>query len=76
MTDNELITRALTMWINHIQTGDVCMSTKDVVQAGKPGKARMLHSDQQEFVIRLEELRASTLRKDMKFFTNILSLTR
>lgn len=56
MEDKELLYRSLIMWRNYIQTGDVNLSTQDLVNCGDTKDVRMLNIDQQEFVIRLEEL--------------------
>ena len=56
MNDKEIKYRSILMWRNYIQTGDIHWSSQDAVNIGKPEKAKMLSSDQQEFVIRLEEL--------------------
>ena len=56
MSNKEVARRALLLWRNLIQTGDVTLSTQDAINAGQADKCRMLNSDQQEFVIRLEEL--------------------
>ncbi len=56
LTDNELIKFALISWRNNIQTGDHGLSLNDVLERGEREKIRMLNSDQQEFIIRLEEL--------------------
>ncbi len=56
MDDKELIFYALRMWKNHIQTGDVTMSSADAIMTGKPDLCRMLTQEQQDFVIRLEGL--------------------
>jgi hypothetical protein len=56
MTNRQIIRDSLTMWRNHIQTGNVVTSVRDVVNMGEPEKVRMLSREQQEFVIRIEEL--------------------
>jgi hypothetical protein len=57
-TDKQLTRHALLMWRNYIQTGDVVLSTADAINSGQQNKCRQLNSDQQEFVLRLEELAA------------------
>ena len=56
MDDKEIVFYSLRMWKNYIQTGDVNMSSDDAINRGCKDSIRMLNSDQQEFVIRLEEL--------------------
>ena len=56
MDDKEVVFYALRMWKNHIQTGDVNMSSDDAIKMGKPHLCRMITQEQQDFVIRLEEL--------------------
>ena len=55
-TDSDLIRHAVLMWRNHLQTGNVVMSTQDAVASGQESECRMLNSDQMEFVLRLEQL--------------------
>lgn len=55
-SDEYLIRQALLFWRNYIQTGDMVMSTNDLIACGQTAKIRQLNSDQQEFIIRLEEL--------------------
>ena len=56
MTNKQIIYNALTMWRNHIQTGNVATSVRDVVNIGKPDEVRNLTDNQREFVIRIEAL--------------------
>ena len=60
-TDKQMIYHALMMWRNHIQTGNVTLSSVDAVLSGRPSLCRQLDSDQQEFVSRLEELAGKQL---------------
>ena len=60
--DSEIIRHALLMWRNYIQTGDVVMSTVDACNMGQKKRCRQLNAEQQEFVVRLEELAASQSR--------------
>lgn len=56
LTDEEIIANALIYWRNHIQTGNMLMSSKEMEAMGRPEACRPLCSDQQEFVVRLEFL--------------------
>ena len=56
LEDSEIICHALLMWRNYVQTGDVTLSTTDACNMGDEGRCRQLNADQQEFVVRLEEL--------------------
>lgn len=67
MDDKKLIFNALLMWRNHIQTGNVNMSSADAVNCGRKDSIRALNSGQQEFVIRLEELSDDVLNSKVKF---------
>ena len=61
MDNKQIIYHSLSMWRNYIQTGDVCISADTAVKMGKLDKCRMLSSDQQEFVIQLEEVMKDVL---------------
>mgnify|MGYP003646960211 CR=1 FL=1 len=60
MTDNRMIYEALIVWRNALQTGDISLSLQSALDTGQDSKIRMLSSEQQEFVIRLEELAEGT----------------
>lgn len=60
-SDKEIIRYALLMWRNYIQTGDVVLSASDAINSGQQDKCKQLNSDQQKFVVRLEELATKLL---------------
>jgi len=60
-SDQEIISHALNMWANHIETGDVCLSMTDAQNMKIPFKA--LTFDQMKFVVRLRELSSVILEK-------------
>lgn len=56
--DSHVRSRALTMWANYIETGDVTLSRHDARGDGRP---RVLTDDQQRFVLRLRDLAKTEL---------------
>lgn len=56
LTDKQVASIALIRWRNMLQTGDPYKSIQDAINVGEIETCRMLTHDQQEFVIRLEEL--------------------
>ena len=62
-TDSEVIYEALIMWRNAIQTGDTSLSLQTAIDQRQESEIRMLNSEQQEFVIRLEELAGGIIEK-------------
>jgi len=58
-SDSELKFRALNMWANFVETGDVILSAKDAIQQGKMPRA--LELNQQKLVIRIRELAVKEL---------------
>jgi hypothetical protein len=55
-TDEKLISAALLMWKNFIETGDINMSKKDAVNCGDEKKIRHLDANQINFTDRLIKL--------------------
>lgn len=53
-SDSTLIQQALSMWANHIETGDLALSAIDAEAAKKPFKAMSL--PQMKLIVRLREL--------------------
>ncbi len=62
MADEELISHALTLWANHIETGQVTLSANDVAEQNRSmpamhrRKLPVLHPDQAALVNRLRGL--------------------
>lgn len=54
--DNHLIIRALNMWANYIETGEVCCSASDAVKMGQHEKVNALTSDQMKLILKLRKL--------------------
>lgn len=61
MTDKAMIHLALLQWRNKLQTGTSVFSTQDAIKCGKRHLIKMLDSDQQKFILRLEELAEAQL---------------
>lgn len=53
-TDKELITHALNMWANHIETGNVSLNAGDA--DNRKMKVKALDDDQKALVLRLRKL--------------------
>jgi hypothetical protein len=66
MENREVLFRSLNMWKNYIQTEDVATSSQDAINMGCPEKCKMLSPEQQEFVVRLEELACDILNGKRK----------
>tara|TARA_R110002153_G_scaffold152542_3_gene304156 strand:- start:15364 stop:15585 length:222 start_codon:yes stop_codon:yes gene_type:complete len=71
MTNKEMLSRSLMIWRNYLQTGDVNLSTESAIQYGWKDKCKQLNSDQQEFIIRLEELQKEILKSKKKITIDI-----
>ena len=56
-SDNELIQRALGMYSNWVQTGDVICSVEDLKNQGREKEINHLTLEQMKLVVRLEELK-------------------
>jgi hypothetical protein len=56
MNDSELISTALRMWANYIETGNVSISSTDCVNMGQPYKVKVINDQQKRFVDRLVKL--------------------
>jgi hypothetical protein len=54
--DKYLISHALLMWANHIETGDICLNAIDAKKMGKEKQINALDVDQMKLVVRLKEL--------------------
>jgi hypothetical protein len=63
LKDNELISRALDYWANHIETGLMAMSASDCVQRGKMEHIISLTPHQNALVNRLRILAREELNK-------------
>lgn len=61
MTDPELVSNALHLWANYIETGNVNLSATDAKQARRPFKA--LTTEQMEIVVRLRKLAERSSRR-------------
>ncbi len=61
-TDGEIKFQALTMWANHIETGDVSMSPQDAVNRKLKDKIKPLTLQQQELVVRIKKLAQKELK--------------
>ncbi len=61
LDDKHLVFHSLGMWINHLETGDVVMSSVDAVNCGQPGKVKALSDDQKRLVLRLRDLQKTAL---------------
>lgn len=59
-TDAEKISRALLVWANHIETGNVVLSAVDMKNMGQ--KPKSITAEQATLVNDLRELSAKTLR--------------
>jgi hypothetical protein len=55
-TDKQLIRWALLMWRNHIETGEVPLSSTDAANCKEHKKIKPLDSEQKALVVRLEKL--------------------
>jgi hypothetical protein len=64
-TNKEIFYQALNMWANYIETGDVCLSSRDAIQQERRKLIQSLDVDQQEFVVKLRRLSDRCL-KEMK----------
>lgn len=60
-TDEQLISTALDMWANNIETGDLSYSAELAAKCGKPGIIRGLNTDQMRLVVRLRDLAVKVL---------------
>lgn len=54
--DVNVISYALSMWANHIETGDVTLSKQDCKNCGYADRVKNLSNDQAFFVARLRHL--------------------
>jgi len=57
--DSDLRAFALTVWANHIETGDTVLSSLDAMNCGAVKKIRVLSVSQMELVARLRRLAAA-----------------
>jgi hypothetical protein len=60
LSDKDVITQALGLWANHIETGNVSMSSRDAVNCGSPDQVKSLGDEQKRFVVRLRDLQVSS----------------
>lgn len=58
MTDEEILYRALSQWINHIETGDITLSSNDLINMAKREKLKKLTKEQYNFIRRLREIQS------------------
>jgi hypothetical protein len=63
-TDEQKIFYALSMWANHIETGDIVLGAEDAIERGI--KTKPLNEDQMRSVLRLRELSRMALQGDIK----------
>jgi hypothetical protein len=54
--DKNVIALALSMWANHIETGNVSLSQADAIMIGRAEVVIALTLEQQKFVVRLRDL--------------------
>ena len=54
--DTDVVSHALNLWANWIETEDVTMSGEDAVSAGMKDKVNVLSTEQMRFVVRLRDL--------------------
>lgn len=64
--DEQKISHALSMWANHIETGDICVSAEDAIKRGM--KTKPLRGDQMRFVLRLRELARAALQGKLPLY--------
>lgn len=62
-TDEQKIYYALTLWANHIETGDIVMGAEDARKRGI--KTNPLQEDQMRLVLRLRELARAALQGEI-----------
>lgn len=60
--DSEMISHALTIWANYIETHNVCKSAVDAKRAGAPHNA--LDQSQMSFVVRLRTKATQILKEE------------
>ncbi len=65
MSDDHLISYALSMWANYIETGDTSLSATDV-QQGVGGTINALTTEQMRHIVRLRDLSYKFLLQDGK----------
>ena len=63
-TDEQKISSALSMWANHIETGDICLGAEDARKRNK--KAKPISDEQMKFVLKLRELAKKALNGKIK----------
>lgn len=61
MTDKEIISHALSMWGNYIETGDVTLNGSDAVQRNKLKSIKFLDRDQLVLLGRIRQLQQEIL---------------
>ena len=54
--ETAILYQALHMWKNHIETRNVNLSAKDAINCGNPERCRRIMPEQEEFIIKLEDL--------------------
>jgi hypothetical protein len=54
--DAEIVSCALTMWANYIETGHVTLSSQDAQNCGYKDEIRTLDDNQMRFVLRLRKM--------------------
>lgn len=64
MSDYEVISRALSMWKNHMETGSVIMSKEDAINAGQKEQVKSLDDNQIQFTQRLKKMSLRALDID------------
>ncbi len=59
--DTHVKAHALNMWANHIETGDVTLSSNDAIRMKKFETLKVLTDDQKKFISRLRKLATKEL---------------
>lgn len=54
--DQDVVSCALSMWANYIQTGDVTLSPQDAKNRGCDDRVKVLSDEQMRFVLRLRDM--------------------
>jgi hypothetical protein len=64
MSDHEIIARALSMWKNYMETGNVNLSNADALNCGNKDLIKPLNDEQVQFGQRLKKLSLRSLEID------------
>lgn len=66
MKRSEMIYRALSMWANYVETGDVVMSAKDAERCKMMNKIKTLDTDQMRMLLEIKDLAGEVLSGEIK----------